>query len=827
MELLAPAGNREALQAAIENGADAVYLGGKNFSARQSAENFSDEDIARAVEYARTRNRKIYVTVNTLIDDEEFGPALDYAWNLYMMDIDALIVQDPGFMHALRQVIPGIRVHASTQMTVHNSEGVNFLEKQGIQRVVMAREMQMEDIQAVKQAAKNIEVEVFVHGALCFSYSGQCLFSSMVGGRSGNRGRCAQPCRLPYDLYSRSTAQRIDTSTRGRYLLSPSDLCLIDYLPELQEIGVDSLKIEGRMKRAEYVAVVTRAYREVLDLLQEQSSYRAGKQVREKLLKIFNRNFSSGYFVFDRSSFLSSKRPNNRGVFVGRVLAQDKDYLTTVKLSDQVNLGDGLEIWVNKGKNPALIVKNMKVNGVPAVSAHSGDTVELKVDKRVSPQDRVFKTHDEQLISEALSSMRTEQPKIRVDIKAVLQEGQPLKLILTDEKGHQIEENGKSMAKKAENQPLNESILKSKVDRLGNTPYYLGDFEYQVEEDLIVPFSEINETRRRAVESLKNLSFNLHRKGKQDIGTFSSNRAKFMPLDKKRIKDINPELTVAVSGVAQAYAAVKTGADTVYFDLAGIGQKKRISIDELKELKQYATRYSCQLIPALPRIQKPGEAASWMGLKGAGFSTILAGNIGALNWCLNNGINSRVDYSFNIFNSYSLRFLLQKGVEKACISPELNYNRLKSIRGINQGEVIVHGELILMTSQYCILQGLMGDGTDRCAGFCHQDRYAIKDDMGYSFPVETDTYCRFYVFNSRTLCMIDDLDKIMALHSGGIRIEARHSEEPEVEQVVRLYRRAMDDIFNNNQKELSTYRLELEKITASPFTRGHYYRGVI
>ncbi len=828
MELLAPAGNREALYAAIENGADAVYLGGKNFSARQSAENFSDEEIVQAVEYARIKNRKIYVTVNTLIDDEEFGPALDYAWNLCMMGVDALIVQDLGFMDALLRVLPQLKVHASTQMTVHNPEGVSFLEKQGIKRVVMAREMQLEDIKAVKQAARTIEIEVFVHGALCYSYSGQCLFSSMVGGRSGNRGRCAQPCRLPYDLYSRSSDKRINTANRGRYLLSPADLCLIDYLPELQNIGVDSLKIEGRMKRSEYVAVVTRAYREVLDMLQEEPSFRPDQQVKDKLLKIFNRNFSSGYFIFDKSSFMSSKRPNNRGVNIGRVVSQDKDLVTAIKLSDRVSLGDGLEIWVNKGKNPAFIVKNMKVNGLPGVHAHAGDTVEFSLDKKVSPQDRVFKTHDEELISEALISMKAAQEqKIRVDVKVVLEEGQPLKLIMTDVKGNQIVEIGKSRAQRAEKQPLNELLLKSKIDRLGNTPFYLGDFEYQADADLIVPFSEINETRRLAVDSLKTLSLNLNRMAKQEVESFRRKRAKFLHLDQGLRNRMTPELTIAVSGTDQAYTAVKKGADTVYIDLSGIGQKKRISIDELKGLKDYAASYSCQVIPALPRIQKPGEAKEWVGLKAAGFSTAMAGNIGALNWCSNNGINSRVDYSLNIFNSYSLRFMVQQGVERVCISPELNYNRLKNIRGINHGEVIVHGELILMTSQYCMLQGILGNGSDRCPGFCHQDRYAIKDDMGYSFPVETDTYCRFYVFNSRTLCMIDDLEKIISLDAGGLRIEARHAEEQEVESVVSFYRRAIDDILNHNKTDLQSYRRELERITPSPFTRGHYYRGVI
>jgi len=301
--------------------------------------------MKKAVELARIRNVKVYVTMNTLLDNEEFGPALDYAWQLHGLGVDALIVQDLGLMNALCSLIPDMRLHASTQMTVHNAEAAGFLSHKGVKRVVLAREMSMADIRTVTAAAADIEIEVFVHGALCYSYSGQCLFSSMVGGRSGNRGRCAQPCRLPYTLQSLRSGQLPDSNSRGPYLLSPSDLCLIDYLPELESCGVTSLKIEGRMKRPEYVAVVTRAYREVLDALAEEPAYKPGVEIKDKLRKIFNRNFSSGYFILDRKSLLSSKRPNNRGVYVGRVTAR-QDRMVKVKLSDTVCVGDGLEIWV-------------------------------------------------------------------------------------------------------------------------------------------------------------------------------------------------------------------------------------------------------------------------------------------------------------------------------------------------------------------------------------------------------------------------------------------------------------------------------------------------
>lgn len=829
MELLAPAGNREALYAAIENGADAVYLGGKSFSARQSAENFSDEEIVRALEYAHLKQGKIYVTINTLIDQEEFRAALDYAWNLYSMGVDALIVQDLGFMQALRQLLPGLRLHASTQMTVHNTEGMQFVEGQGIKRAVLARELSLQEIKEIKERARELEIEVFVHGALCFSYSGQCLFSSMVGGRSGNRGRCAQPCRMPYELYSLDSGKAFHTADAGPYILSPSDLCLIDYLPELQSIGVNSLKIEGRMKRPEYVAVVTRAYREVLDLSSEKDSYRPGPAVRERLLKIFNRSFSSGYFIFEPNKFLSSKRPNNRGVYVGRVIAQDKNLLTSVKLSDRITLGDGLEYWVKHGKNPSHTVKTMKVGGVSVTSAQAGEIAEFKLEQRVYPHDRVFKTHDEEIIAQAQKSLeRAESEKIRVDVRAVLKAGEPLKLIMRDEKGQEIIEYSQSPALQAKNQPLDEALLKSKIDRLGNTPFYLGSFELQADADLIVPFSEINETRRLAVESLKTLTLNLNRPSRQEMGTFSQGRGQFLALEPGLKAYPKPQLSIAVSGLDQAYAAAKNGADTVYLDLAGIGPQPRFTISGLRKIKEYAQSYNCQLVPALPKILKTGEFQEFMELKAAGFKEILAGNPGSMHWAWNHELKVRADYSMNIFNPYTLRFLKQLGVEKACISPELNYNRLKAMPDLSGAEVIVHGEVILMTSQYCILPGLLSPGTGGgCPGLCHQNRYSIKDQRGYIFPIATDRYCRFYVFNSRTLCMIDDLDKVLDLRVGGIRIEARRSGEEEVIKLIKLYRQALEDVVDSNYKQLHSYREELEQNAPSPFTRGHYYRGVI
>lgn len=827
MELLAPAGNQEAFQAAMENGADAVYIGGKSFSARQSAANFTLDEMKKAIESARVRNIKVYVTLNTLLDNEEFGPALDYAWQLYGMGVDALIVQDLGLMNALGTLIPKMRLHASTQMTVHNTEAACILSQKGVKRVVLAREMSMEDIRAVTAGAPGIEAEVFVHGALCYSYSGQCLFSSMVGGRSGNRGRCAQPCRLPYTLQSLHSGQLLDSSSSGPYLLSPSDLCLIDYLPELQSSGVTSLKIEGRMKRPEYVAVVTRAYREVLDILAEQSDYRPGAEIKEKLRKIFNRNFSSGYFILDRKNLLSGKRPNNRGVYVGRVATPPVDQKVKIKLSDTVSLGDGLEIWVNKGKNPAFIVKEMKKNGAPVVSAGRGDTIELFVDGRVYHQDRVFKTHDEALIAQAQQTIHSpSDQKVRVDVTLKMREGEPFLLTFQAENGQIAEVESKTRVQVADHRPLDEPTAREKIDRLGNTPFYLGSFTLDTQGDLMIPFSEINEIRRQAVEKMKELLFHLTAVDEADKEQFEKGKRGLLSRTKSMQKTSRTDLNVMVSRLEPAYAAVKAGADRVYVDLSGMITRKRLKIADLHELNQYAQPYGCEIVPALPRIQKPGEIERWNSLMG-GFSSVMAGNLGGLKWCLDHGIKSRVDYSLNIFNDYSLRYLQDLKVHGICLSPELNFNRLKSFGSLNQAEIIVHGDILLMTSQYCFLNGVLGDHEEPCSAYCLQDEYGIKDEMGYTFPVCTDADCRLYIFNSRTLCMIDDMPKILMLKPAGIRVEARRFGEGETAQAVSLYRRALDEIQSGRKPDLQQYRNELEKTSPSPLNRGHFYRGVV
>ena len=825
MELLAPAGNWEAFLAAMKNGADAVYMGGKNYSARQSAENFDLEQIGRAVEYAHLRGKKIYMTVNTLIDNQEFPAALDYLFELNQLQVDAIILQDIGLAAACRKVLPELRLHASTQMTIHNAEGVSLLRDLGCKRIVLARELSAEDISLIHQQVDNIELEAFVHGAICYCYSGQCLFSSMVGGRSGNRGRCAQPCRMGYQLKSSSGRYSSDPERSGRYLLSPADLCLIDHLPELRASGISSLKIEGRMKRPEYVAVVTKAYREALDLM-ETWGERPLPEVKDKLLKIFNRRFSSGYFIPAPADFLSTRRPNNRGVFVGRVLSQDHQLQTRIKLSERVQHGDGLVVWVNKGKNPVLMVKDLSVNDRLQNQAQPGDVITVVLEERVSSGDRVFKTHDEQILQEAMQSIRDEESgRVPVDAEVHLQLGEPLLFILRDDQGNCAQTRSQTAAQQARNQALDEAVLRDKLGRMGNTPFILRALTIEGGEGLMLPFSELNEVRRQAVDMLakQRLASVSHTTARRN--DYDQRRGKLFKLSDSQKRHL-PLLNVSVSSLDQARLAFQHGADQVLLGLEGLVSGRRPAKNQIKEWLKQSPLDAEKLIPVLPRIHLPGDLHNYRDIIEAGCHKIMVGNWGDLNWSLKQDARIMSDYSLNVFNAYSQQTLEAMGVVSVCLSPELNFKQLQSWPDFAKVELLIHGQLQLMESQHCMLCTVQGEEPEHCKAPCRRDRFYLQDEKQYKFPVATDADCRFHVFNSRTLCMMEDLKRLISLGPLALRIEGRLMDEAELAGTVSLYRQALDQLGNGLELDLKDLAGQLPGANQE-FTKGHYYRGVL
>ena len=341
IELLSPAGNMLCLEAAIQNGADAVYVGLNRFSARANAENFTLEELKAAIDYAHLRNVKVHLTLNTLVKNEEFNNIIEYITVLYEHGLDAVIVQDLGLAKFLIKHFPDLPVHASTQMTIHNLDGVLEAKKLGFSRVILSRETSLSDIEHICKYS-NIEIEAFIHGALCISYSGQCLFSSLVGSRSGNRGKCAQACRLPYELLENNKV--IDKG----YLLSPRDMCGLEYVPSLIEAGVSSFKIEGRMKNPEYVAIVTRIYRKYIDMfLNTPTHYEILAEDKKTLLQAFNRGgFSTGHLSSDCNKNLIFKdKPNNMGIYIGHISNYNKNKgIITLKLNESLSIRDGIGI---------------------------------------------------------------------------------------------------------------------------------------------------------------------------------------------------------------------------------------------------------------------------------------------------------------------------------------------------------------------------------------------------------------------------------------------------------------------------------------------------
>jgi putative protease len=561
--------------------------------------------------------------------------------------------------------------------------------------------------------------------------------------------------------------------------------------------------------------------------LRENDEFRPGAEVKARLLKIFNRNFSTGHFIKNPGSFLSSKRPNNRGVYVGRVVEQDRAGLTRIKLTDTVNAGDGLAVWVTRGKAPAWTVKTMQVNGRDTGQAHSGEYVDISLPVRVSAGDRVFKTHDAMLISQALESIRSEnEHRLPVDAQVFLKAGQPLKLVFKDDEGHQAVACTPSAARNAENQALDQGTLRAKIGRLGNTPFVLRNLDMDGEGGLIVPFSDINEARRAAARDLEETILRDREPRKADTLQFINKKKAFLK-NTAELKNIAPPLlTVAVSNASQVRIALDNGADLVYLGLEGLGSRKPVTPDELLRLQSQAVKSGREVIPLLPRIHQEDDRISCTDLMKSSFTKVMAGNWGDFALARQQNLTILADSSFNVFNPWSLAFLLEQGARTVCISPELYFNQLQSWPKFAKVEMLIHGELMLAPSKFCMLGEVLKGENGRCRSVCTQASYCLRDDKGYQFPLAADANCRFYAFNSRTLCLAEDLPRILELGPACIRIEARLPHDS-LAPTVSLYREAIDRLLNGEKIELDLYAEELLKCSASAHTKGHYYRGVL
>lgn len=740
-ELLSPAGNLQSVYKAVQNGADAVYFGGKIFGARAFAANLDYGEIKQAIEYAHTYGVKVYVTVNTLIYEDEAADVLKHAETIYKLGADALIMQDVGMMTQVRERFPDIEIHASTQTHNHNDACLYFISEAGAARAVLAREM---DLEQIRSLTCGIKKEVFIHGALCVCYSGQCLMSALTRGRSGNRGECAQCCRMRYRLVRGGEyAER-----SGEYLLSPKDLALFEDVVGLIEAGVTSLKIEGRMKPPEYVAQATKVYAKILE------NYRNGEPAfvdggdAQKLSKLFNRGFTKGHLFLKRGEDLMGiLRPNHRGVPVGRVLSVNRDRIR-VSLSEQLNQGDGVKFEKSDtGFICNRIFKNDRLIG----SAEAGEVVELDNKARAEAGEPVVKTSDVRLIKELLEA--EDRRKVVINGKLAAKAGEPLRLEITDPEGRSVSVCGDTV-QQSRTSPTTQSDLEENISKLGGTPYVFGNLRVGCGEGIFVAKSSLNALRRDAVREL-------------------TEKRTAVPERRIMAYEARPVTRKACVGEPRLHVLVRTEEQFGAISDLPLGDiyvtDKRLYIENKGEYKNLRLRTD--------RLAKQTEPLS-------GERLLVTDHGGIYAYRGDNDIV--LDYSVYALNSYALSYFAQFA-GRIALSPELDHGQTEAlIKGCKSQnghkpcvEALVYARHELMAMQHCVISGSM-----HC-GLCKSESYYLEDAAGERYPVVTDESCNNYILNSKH--METDMDKLYKLGVRHFRVELSGEDAALAREVVQRY----------------------------------------
>jgi putative protease len=846
-ELLAPAGGMEAFVAAVENGADAVYLGARAFSARRYASNFSEKELEEVIDYAHLRGVRVYVTVNTLLKEEEVENALKLLSCLREMGTDAVIVQDLGLISLAKKHLPDLPLHASTQMTLHNSKGIEFVKKLGINRVVISRESSLEEIKRIKERT-GTEIEVFIHGALCISYSGQCLLSSLIGGRSGNRGLCAQPCRKRYRLYCEGKLVK----TTGSYLLSPKDLNTTSGLGALIKAGIESFKIEGRMKRPEYVAGVVRIYRRLIDrYLENPEGYSVSEEEQEALTQLFNRGFTQGYFFENpRWELMSRESPQNRGIPAGTIIGYDsRSNRIRVRLSLALSVGDGIMVESaelspeDKGK----IISSMYTRKGQIYSAQTGDIIEIPFDSKVQSGSTVYRTYDKKLMDSLKKESESGdlRPKIPVFITATIALGRPIKFEIKDKDSNTVTIESEYIVEKAKKQPTSKAQIEKQLSKLGNTLFEAAELHVSMEKDVFIPVGQLNELRTKAIEQLENLRISRwKRKPLENLQFFESGERIGQKTEEKTGKKaeetiqentpMRPLLSISVYSLEGLEEALEGGADRIYFgeglfrrpEIAG---QKESSVKRLEAVFEMAVaetqKVGKKIYISTPKVVKDSEMKSvektFSRVKELGADGVLVSNLGTLGLAKAENIPFIADSPLNIFNSHTSALLLHEGAQMAVISPELTLEELKSVASYGPAECIVHGRLELMESEHCLTGGLLGDSKGQCSAPCRSGKFTLIDEKNYEFPLLMDYECRMHILNSRSLCMLEYVPEILESGISSLRVETLGMESPdEIRRVTQAYRNAIDAYLERKKEHESCEKL------GKGFTTGHYFRGV-
>ncbi len=837
-ELLAPAGDEEALHAAVCAGADAVYLGLEDFNARRNAGNFTLDALARAAAYAHLRGVKVYVALNTVVLPGELEEALECARQAYRAGADAFIVQDVGLASEIARTLPEVRLHISTQMNIHNAAGIRAAARLGAHRVTLSRELSLPEIAALAHEAAewDMEVEVFAHGALCICYSGQCLMSSLIGGRSANRGVCAQACRLPYKLGNRAVRKALPVP--GEHLLSPQDLCAIDLLPQLVQAGAASLKIEGRMKSPGYVHAVTSTYRTALDRAcsdaSSASEFRATAAEKRTLEEAFSRGFTTAYLEGRRGNdIMSYQRPNNRGAFVGRV-ASVCDSVALVASEYALSEGDVLEFWTGKGhvaQALGAIAANEKDRAPRGHGRAKPDgrglssrfdeggcvcvPLDAKAARSVRAGDRVFRVRSAQ----AAFKDDPFEPRIPVTGTATLKLGHPLHIEfrLADQPSSAAAGTATGdVVEPARTKAVAEDDVRAHIDRLGSTPYRLVSLDIALDEGVGIGFSQLHRTRAEALENLT--------------------RELLAPYDSRALRRIEPRpmhiaartpgcrIAALATNPVCARAAKRSGANLVYVPALNYRRGQAIIAGQLSETGEHAS-YPPQCLLAAPVVEHDPVPPAREAV--AGFDPwrsascgeqVLADSLGAMQRAAELGLSFDVGPHVPIANRRALEVAADFGATRVWLSPELTLAQIRELARETPLElgIFIIGAQELMITEHCLL---MSQGPcDQNCGQCPRRKspHYLRDRKDFEFPVVTDALGRSHLYNSVALDIAHTLPELLAAGVSSFMVDTTLMNSEEAANAVARAKRA-----------LAVAQKDGNSLAKTPdTTTGHLFRGV-
>lgn len=737
VELLSPVGNREMLYQAIHNGCDAVYLGGEDFGARKYSSNFNKEEIKEALRYSHLYNVKVYVTVNTIIYEKEVERFIDYVTYLYSIGVDALIMQDIGMIMLVKEKFPDFEIHASTQMHNHNEEGIKLLKELGVSRVVLDRELSLKEINAI---SVEVEKEVFIHGALCISYSGNCLMSSLIGGRSGNRGMCAGSCRLPYTLMENDK----EVETEGKYLLSTKEFSSIPYLKSILDSNIDSLKIEGRMKSPEYVGLVTKIYRKLIDKYDNHEALTITEEEIHDLKKIFNRGFTKGFLHgASNQELMNIKSPNHIGVELGEVVEFNKKKIK-IKLKEELNQNDGIR-FVDQEKG---CIVNYLYDEKDNLISSAKEYVYLDNTFSIRSKTKVLKTFDSKL-KEQLSHVREKKIPIAFTLEAKI--GKPLKLKITDfENTFSIDKEEVEQAKK---KATTKEEIKEKLLRIKDTVFEAKEIHMIMDENIFIPMSLLNQMRRSLVQQLIESRYH----DKREIPTKKI-------ITEGRNKPLTNEISIVVRNEEQLKTCIEEKVDCIYVD-------------------DYALYVKYKQIPNvyynLDRVNR--------GYVNYDKDHILISDLGALKKYKE---NSATSCYLNVVNSYSVNYLLQYAYKVTC-SVENNFEQIEEMITSYKAQfkenpnldVIVYGKVDLMITKYCPLNLLVNK--DKICRICkNQNKYYLKDRKNAFYPILPKKEIT-HILHSKNIDYLDNISKLKQMGIFNYTIILFDEEKHEIKNILK------------------------------------------